>query len=220
VDRNPSIDRAPAVVGVPAAVGSLVVAETPVAVETPATAEAPAAQKTPAVQSPGTVRRPTTIRGSEEPRSAASPSAARPAPPIAAVAPLLRLPGIPVASFSCFSSSLANFFAALSSVRFFFNLSCSTFSCFLCSLFASLSAFFFFASAAVASLFANTYSNPVTYSLEVKIMDCVKSNNACCLFRFFVGIISGSARKLLISWSLSACSCALNPGSMAIWHSS
>jgi hypothetical protein len=133
-----------------------------------------------------------------------------------AAAPLPRRPHIPAAaSFACRSRSLALFLIALASARSSFCFWSCSLSIFLCSLLASFSSFFFLPTTAVASFFASNCSILVMYSLDVKILLCVKSSRGYCLFLFLAGMSSGRPRNSLISPPFCICSCAQNAGSIA-----
>ena len=87
--------------------------------------------------------------------------------------------------------------------------SCSSLSFCFYSFEASLTSAFLLASSDFACRCANNCSRPSIYALEVRIFDLVKSRSGCWRFCFLVGIISGNARNLLISFlSLSYCSCS------------
>jgi hypothetical protein len=135
----------------------------------------------------------------------------------ATVAPLPQWPRIPAAaSFACRSRSATLFLAALASALSSFYFWSYSFSIFLCSLLAFFSSFFLLAVAAMASFFVSNCSILVMYSLDVKVLLCVKSSRGCCLFLFLAGMSSGRARNSLISPPFCVYSCAQNAGSIAM----
>ena len=115
------------------------------------------------------------------------------------------------------SASARSFSRRLISRSAFLCWTCSCWSSFcfrLASFVASLSAAFRFASLALASRCARRRSHPAAYEAEVNIFDLVKSSMGCWRFLCYAGMISGNARKVLMSSSWSSHRCASNSGSI------